>query len=66
MDGASELLCGFERKVKEKYDITLTTFGAIGFSGMMHGYLPFDKEGKQLAYFVHGEIRLLGGFRKII
>ena len=24
---------------------------AIGVSGMMHGYLPFDKEGKQLAEF---------------
>ena len=29
----------------------LSTVGAIGVSGMMHGYLPFDKDGKQLAEF---------------
>lgn len=40
-----------KREVKEKYDLTLTTFGAIGFSGMMHGYLPFDEKGNQLAEF---------------
>ena len=28
--------------VKEKYDITLTRVGAIGFSAMMHGYMAFD------------------------
>jgi sugar (pentulose or hexulose) kinase len=38
-------------EVQEKYDVTLTKVGAIGFSGMMHGYLPFDKEGNQLAAF---------------
>ena len=49
--GLQNCYVDLKRKVKEKYDITLTTFGAIGFSGMMHGYLPFDKEGKQLAEF---------------
>ena len=29
----------------------ITTLGAIGVSGMMHGYLPFDKDGNQLAEF---------------
>ena len=29
----------------------LDTFGAIGISAMMHGYLPFNKEGEQLAPF---------------
>ena len=29
----------------------LTTVGAIGISGMMHGYLVFDKEDRQLAPF---------------
>ena len=37
--------------VKEKYDIELTSVGAMGISGMMHGYLVFDKEGRQLADF---------------
>ena len=29
----------------------IETVGAIGISGMMHGYLPFDKDGNQLAPF---------------
>lgn len=39
------------KDVKEKYDVPLTSLGAIGISGMMHGYLAFDKEGKLLAPF---------------
>ena len=39
------------RDVREKYQTELTETGAIGVSGMMHGYLPFDKNGKQLAEF---------------
>jgi len=37
--------------VKEKYDLPLTGVKAMGFSGMMHGYLPFDKDGNQLVAF---------------
>src|SRR5512143_1435803 len=33
-------------EVFEKYHVRLQTVGAIGFSGMMHGYLPFDQGGK--------------------
>ncbi len=29
----------------------ITTLGAIGVSAMMHGYLPFDQDGNQLAEF---------------
>ncbi len=40
------------RKVFEsKYKTDLTKVGAIGVSGMMHGYLVFDSNGKQLAPF---------------
>ena len=39
------------RNVKEKYDISLQTIGAIGFSGMMHGYMAFDKEEALLVPF---------------
>lgn len=38
-------------KFEEEYETKLTTVGSIGFSAMMHGYLPFDKNGKQLAPF---------------
>ena len=37
--------------VKEKYGIILTTIGAIGFCGMMHGYMAFDKNGELLVPF---------------
>ena len=37
--------------VKDKYDLVLTKVAAIGISGMMHGYLPFDKDGELLVPF---------------
>lgn len=37
--------------VKSKYDLTLTTVGAIGFSAMMHGYMAFDANGQLLVPF---------------
>ena len=36
---------------ESKFGAPLTTVGAIGISGMMHGYLVFDKDGNQLAPF---------------
>ncbi len=38
-------------KLKSTYGVELKKLKAIGFSGMMHGYLPFDKDGNQLAEF---------------
>lgn len=37
--------------VKHQYGVILETIGAIGFSGMMHGYMAFDKEGQLLVPF---------------
>ncbi|MCL2838558.1 MAG: FGGY-family carbohydrate kinase [Oscillospiraceae bacterium] len=42
-----ELAANFENKHNSK----LTTLNGIGISAMMHGYLPFDKDGNQLAAF---------------
>jgi sugar (pentulose or hexulose) kinase len=39
------------REVAEKYSIQLQTIGAIGFSGMMHGYLVFDEDDTLLVPF---------------
>lgn len=39
------------KKVEDKYGITPETYGAIGISAMMHGYIALDKDGKQLAPF---------------
>lgn len=40
------------REVQRQFGIELCTIGSIGISGMMHGYLPLDAEGRQLAPFL--------------
>jgi len=37
--------------VRRQYGVPLTTIGCIGFSAMMHGYLPFDQAGELLTPF---------------
>ncbi len=37
--------------VEERYGVRPTTFGALGVSAMMHGYLAFDADGGLLAPF---------------
>jgi sugar (pentulose or hexulose) kinase len=39
------------QEVLEKYNTPLRTIGAIGFSGMMHGYMVFDKNDHLLVPF---------------
>lgn len=36
---------------KAKYGVDIETIGALGFSAMMHGYMPFNKEGELLVPF---------------
>src|SRR5512134_112660 len=49
--GLQESYRNLNNVVFEKYNTPLQTIGAIGFSGMMHGYLAFDKDGNLLAPF---------------
>ena len=49
--GLQACYADLKRDVKDKFGVTLTTVGAMGVSAMMHGYLPFDKDGNQLAEF---------------
>ena len=37
--------------VRERYDVTPTTYGSIGISGMMHGYLAFGADDSLLVPF---------------
>ncbi len=37
--------------VRTKYGVELTKLAAMGFSGMMHGYMPFHESGKLLVPF---------------
>ena len=39
------------KDVKAKYDVDLESVGALGVSAMMHGYMPFNKEGELLVPF---------------
>lgn len=40
-----------KREVKQKYGTVLTRVGALGISGMMHGYLAFDAQNRLLVPF---------------
>lgn len=49
--GLQDAYASLKKDVMQKYGVKLTTFRSMGFSAMMHGYLPFDKDGNQLAEF---------------
>ena len=44
--GLQDCYSDLTKDVQEKYDTKIEKLAAIGFSGMMHGYMPFDKEDK--------------------
>ncbi|MFC7457568.1 xylulokinase [Brachybacterium sp. GCM10030267] len=50
-DGIRACYADLARDVRERHDIELTRLASIGISAMMHGYLPFDADGEQLAPF---------------
>lgn len=39
------------KDVQEKYGVTIKSLAAIGFSGMMHGYMPFNAAGELMVPF---------------
>ncbi|MBP3541296.1 MAG: FGGY-family carbohydrate kinase [Clostridia bacterium] len=49
--GLQDAFANLKADVEKQYGVKLTTAAGMGFSAMMHGYLPFDKDGKQLAEF---------------
>ena len=49
--GLQDCYASLLKDVKEKYDTTITSLAAIGFSGMMHGYMPFNKDDELLVPF---------------
>ncbi|MBO5504388.1 MAG: ATPase, partial [Lachnospiraceae bacterium] len=49
--GLQDCYADLVRDVKEQYGVELTKLAALGISGMMHGYLAFDKEGNLLVPF---------------
>ena len=50
-EGLQDCFRNLKEDVQKQYGVKLNKLAAIGISGMMHGYLPFDKDGKLLAPF---------------
>lgn len=50
-EGVQDSYAKLAEEVKNRYDVTMTTVGSIGFSAMMHGYMAFDREGEILVPF---------------
>ena len=49
--GIQDAYAALKADVESRYGVKLTHLAALGVSAMMHGYLPFDKDGKQLCEF---------------
>lgn len=49
--GIESCYSDLKKDIQEKYHVTPTSYAAIGFSAMMHGYLVFDSKDRQLAEF---------------
>lgn len=49
--GVQSSFANLQKNVGEQYGVILKRVKAMGFSGMMHGYMVFDAEGNQLVPF---------------
>ncbi len=49
--GVQDCYRDLRANVKALYDVEIENLAAIGVSAMMHGYMPFDKDGEMLAAF---------------
>ena len=49
--GMQSCFAALSADVSDKYDVALETCGAMGISAMMHGIMPFDKDGRLLCPF---------------
>ena len=50
-NGLRSCYADLKKNIKEKYGVVPNTFGGIGISAMMHGYMAFDSEDKLLSPF---------------
>ena len=57
LSGLQSAYAALKRAVLEQYGVPLRRLGCIGVSAMMHGYLPFDREGRQLTAFPSCTVR---------
>ena len=64
--GLQTCFSNLKKDFRDRYGDELTSVGAIGVSAMMHGYLPFDKDGKQLAEFRTWRNTMTGESAKVL
>ncbi len=50
-DGVKGCYASLREEVEKTYGVTPKSFKAMGVSAMMHGYMPFDADGKLLSRF---------------
>ncbi len=50
-EGLRGAYAALKREVRDRFGVTLREVGAIGVSGMMHGYMPFDDSWRLLVPF---------------
>lgn len=50
-EGLRGCYCDLRKQVEDRNGVTPETYGAIGISAMMHGYIALDRDGNQLAPF---------------
>src|SRR5262245_515315 len=46
--GLAACYASLQKDVRDRYSVELTRVAAMGVSGMMHGYVALDREGKLL------------------
>ena len=51
VEGLRDAYASLVADVRKRYDLTPTSYGSIGISAMMHGYLALDSQGHQLTPF---------------
>ena len=49
--GLQDCYADLRNDVRKRYDVEIEHLAAIGISAMMHGYMPFDKEGHLMVPF---------------
>jgi sugar (pentulose or hexulose) kinase len=50
-NGLQDAYSNLNKECEQKFGSAINELASIGFSAMMHGYLPFDNDGNQLAEF---------------
>lgn len=50
-EGIQQAYIDLQSTIRNRYSVQLTKVAAIGISGMMHGYLAFDRQANQLTPF---------------